>query len=1084
MKKTLLLIVFLFVCITAAGCGPALVVDSAGDEPDSNLTDGICKTVNNDCTLRAAIMEANVSDDISKISFQNITTINPASPLPPITNNNARIDGGGSVTINGQPNNLEDKVGFEIQDASNVYIQGVTIRNFFQGIKIHSNNGNANNNIIGALPAEGGDLTKRNIIIYNTTGVYISGDQSKDNIISGNHIGIDIDGVSPRPNIFTGIYISGGSNNNIIGSKSGSGILSGGNLISGNGGTGIWISAADQNHISGNYIGSNLDGTAKIENYEGIRISHGSSNNIIGFNQEGEGSLNLIGGNVTNGIAISGSGNTFISGNYIGTSITGSQSLPNTHGVWIDEGAMLNIIGTNGDGVNDQTEGNLISGNFENGINIKHNCISNVIAGNLIGTTIDGLTALGNGWAGIISHGDNTRIGTDGDQTSDQLESNVIGGSGTSAINVSSNFNVIAGNMIGVDQAGMAEIGNAHSGIVVHGDNNLIGTNGDGKSDLIEKNVVGANGEQNHGIGIIIYGNNNIIAGNLVGTDSSGLAILGNRSVGISLQNGAMGNLVGTDGDGISDDLEGNLVSGNGRQGITLYNATSNIIAGNLIGTDITGTSALPNGHNASQIFGAVHLGAGSSLNVIGTNGDGQNDAAEGNLISGNDLIGIIITGTNTQNNAVTGNIIGLDITGTSILGNVGGIYIGTNADNNLIGTNADGKGDDLEGNRIGGNQTVGMLIASSNIHISGNFIGTDKFGTADLGNGGPGINIVEPASDIVVGGSYQKANIIAFNKASGISIQGTSVDNIQILNNSIHSNDKLGINLSSSSGLYDVLINDSGDIDTGPNDLMNYPELNYAHSIIPTMAITGEIIDGLPNTQFEIQFFSNPVCDSPSNHGEGKNYLGSSNQQTDNNGNVQFLVSFPANIPPGSFITSTATSGGKTSEFSGCVEVQETQTYSQEEDPCDQFDPDLMTITTFEVRPDSGLFIIYVKNLVPFPLIGPGNVELEYYASIGDASTKCSFEGFDDRAYCYFYIPETYYNTKQLFILNSNFCLPLYVNEEVGIFAKDPDNPTAPSDPSEPGEGSCHEDLGQRACIAVGGIYSATTNKCICPRR
>ena len=508
----------------------------------------------------------------------------------------------------------------------------------------------------------------------------------------------------------------------------------------------------------------------------------------------------------------------------------------------------------------------------------------------MIGTKIDGSTPLGNGWAGIVTHGDNTRIGTDGDQTSDLLESNVIGGSGTSGINVSSNFNKIAGNLIGVGQTGMADIGNTHNGIVVFGDNNLIGTNGDGKSDLIEKNVIGANGEQNQGIGISIYGNNNIITGNLVGTDSSGLAILGNSSVGISLQNGAMGNLVGTDGDGISDDLEGNLVSGNGRQGITLYNATSNVIAGNLIGTDITGTAALPNGHNASQIYGAVHLSAGSSLNVIGTNGDGQNDAAEGNLISGNDLIGIIVTGANSQNNAITGNIIGLDITGSSILGNVGGIVIGIGADNILIGTNADGNGDNYEGNRIGGNQTAGLLIASSNIHISGNFIGTDKFGTADLGNGGPGIDVVEPASDIVIGGSNQKANAIAFNKLSGISILGTNADNIQILNNSIHSNDKLGINLESNSGLFDVSINDSGDVDNGPNDLMNYPELNYAHSINPTLAITGEIIDGLPNTQFEIQFFSNPVCDSPSNHGEGKTYLGSSIQQTDINGNVQFL--------------------------------------------------------------------------------------------------------------------------------------------------------------------------------------------------
>lgn len=94
MKKTLIMLVFLFVCLTAAGCGPALVVDSAGDEPDTNLSDGVCKTENNDCTLRAAIMEADLLDDISKITFDNsITQIYPTSVLPPLSAGNTHIDG-------------------------------------------------------------------------------------------------------------------------------------------------------------------------------------------------------------------------------------------------------------------------------------------------------------------------------------------------------------------------------------------------------------------------------------------------------------------------------------------------------------------------------------------------------------------------------------------------------------------------------------------------------------------------------------------------------------------------------------------------------------------------------------------------------------------------------------------------------------------------------------------------------------------------------------------------------------------------------------------------------------------------------
>jgi len=1075
MKKKLALLISLMICLFAAGCGAALVVDSDGDHPDIDLADGVCKTVNNDCTLRAAIMEANVSDDISEITFQNITTINPISPLPPITINNARIDGGGNVKINGSAIGGNNVIGIEIQDASNIYIQGVTISHFHRGIYIHSHDGTAKNNIIGALPSEAGNLSKGNIIINNVLGIAIYGENASNNSVSGNFIGVDTDGSTPRPNEVAGVQISGSANNNLIGSTSGSGIPSGGNLISGNVGTGIWFLDADENHISGNFIGSNLAGNARVENYEGIRISNGSHGNNIGYNLEGEGSMNLISGNEFFGIAISSSNNNFISGNYVGTRINGSESMHNAFGIWIKDGAMGNIIGTIGDGVNDQAEGNLISGNLEDGIHIHNGCTSSVVAGNLIGTKIDGLTALGNGSGGIITEGDNTRIGTNGDQTSDLLEANVIGGSGTSGINVSSDYNVIAGNLIGVDKAGLIAIGNALTGILVHGDNNVIGTNGDGAADLNERNIVSGNGEQNQGVGISIYGNNNVVAGNLVGTDSNGLDVLGNEATGITLQNGATGNLIGTDGDGISDDLERNLVSGNGRQGIALYDATSNTIAGNLIGTDITGTSALPNGHNATQAYGAIHLGPGSNLNVIGTNGNGQNDAAEGNLISGNDhLYGIEVSGPNCQNNAITGNIIGLDITGSSILGNIGGIVLGIGADNNLIGTNADGLGDIHEGNMIGGNQTTGILNAGSNIQISGNFIGTDKFGTADLGNGGPGINIVEPSSDIVIGGSNQKANIIAFNKNVGVSVSGLNANNVRILNNSIHSNDRIGIDLASSSGLYDVLINDPGDIDAGPNDLLNYPLLTKATSVISYVSVSGEMLNGLPFTSFHVQFFSNPICDSPSGHGEGKTYLGSRQVFTDIYGNAPFTASFPALVPAGHFITSTATAYGNTSEFSACVEVAASEdTYAGEIDdnPCDQFNQDDMSLVTFNYRPGTGVFSLYVKNPEPYPTDGPTG-SWDYTAVLGERpSSLTSFLDFDDRIYFDFVIPEEYLNTKQTLQIFSNYCFPpFYVNDGVSILGKDP-SPAI-----------CHEDLSPSACAAAGGTTSSANGKCICP--
>ena len=71
-----------------------------------------------------------------------------------------------------------------------------------------------------------------------------------------------------------------------------------------------------------------------------------------------------------------------------------------------------------------------------------------------------------------------------------------------------------------------------------------------------------------------------------------------------------------------------------------MHNASANTIAGNLVGRDINGMAAVPNGHNDTSGNGAIHLEVGSSLNVIGTNGDGQNDELERNIISGNSVTG------------------------------------------------------------------------------------------------------------------------------------------------------------------------------------------------------------------------------------------------------------------------------------------------------------------------------------------------------------------------------------------------------------------------------------------------------------
>ncbi|MCJ7716601.1 MAG: hypothetical protein MUO54_08780, partial [Anaerolineales bacterium] len=101
MKKIYFVLLLVLISIFGSACGASLVVNSAGDEPDINITDGTCETVNNDCTLRAAIMEANVLDDVSLITFDNVSIIYPASALPILSASNTHIDGDGLVTLDG-----------------------------------------------------------------------------------------------------------------------------------------------------------------------------------------------------------------------------------------------------------------------------------------------------------------------------------------------------------------------------------------------------------------------------------------------------------------------------------------------------------------------------------------------------------------------------------------------------------------------------------------------------------------------------------------------------------------------------------------------------------------------------------------------------------------------------------------------------------------------------------------------------------------------------------------------------------------------------------------------------------------------
>ena len=109
-------------------------------------------------------------------------------------------------------------------------------------------------------------------------------------------------------------------------------------------------------------------GTPLIE-LSGSQAGGGDGLTITGSNVTVRG-LDISGFSQGAGIHVTGTGATgdWIYGNFLGTDPTGTQAVPNNVGVEIDAGATSNLVGTNGDGVNDASERNLLSGNLFAGV--------------------------------------------------------------------------------------------------------------------------------------------------------------------------------------------------------------------------------------------------------------------------------------------------------------------------------------------------------------------------------------------------------------------------------------------------------------------------------------------------------------------------------------------------------------------------------------------------------------------------------------------------------------------------------------------------------------------------------------------
>ena len=689
-------------------------------------------------SLRYAITQSNLSgpgpNTIDFAIGTGAQTITLASQLPDITAS-VLIDGwsqGGTsytgpplITIDGSDastggNGLQFMPG---SDGSTV--RGLVLGTFNFGIDLQSGDNLVEGNYLGttsAGTAAGSDNQQGGVdveagAIGNTiggatstpgrgVGNLLSGNTSEGvlvdatnsgTVIAGNLIGTDPTGTLAVPNgsgVITDLA---------------SGVIVGGkdptlaNVISGNEGDGIDVDGSDD-VVEGNLIGTDITGTNAIPN-GGFGVDVPGSGNTIGglISAPGIAPGNVISGNTEGGIDLS-AGQNLVVGNVIGLQADGSSLMATSNGGPGIKDLLFAATGTNtiGGSVGASSAGtNVISGNAGDGIFVLETS-DLLIEGNRIGTDVTGLLDRGNAGWGVDIQG-SSQITVGGIATG---AGNLISGNDSGGVLIKNTINVhrqrvalaatgnlVEGNTIGTDGPGSVALPNTGYGIEVEYDSsgdataitstsdNTIGGTASGAGNLISGNADG-------GVLLSDMATANVVLGNKIGTDVAGTVALPNGtfhlrdpnnglSDGVDIAFGATDNTVGGTSSGA-----GNLISGNQSNGVDINETgtTGNLVEGNLIGTDVTGTIALPNGSAADSFSegAGVEIFDGAAGNTIG-------GANAGNVISGNLHAGIYVV-LSAADNLIQGNMIGTTAAGNAGLGSEVGIVIQQSSGNTIGG--------------------------------------------------------------------------------------------------------------------------------------------------------------------------------------------------------------------------------------------------------------------------------------------------------------------------------------------------------------------------------------------------------------
>jgi hypothetical protein len=540
---------------------------------------------------------------------------------------------------------------------------------------------------------------------------------------------------------------------------------------------------------------------------------------------------------------------------------------------------------------------------------------------------------------------------------------------------VNANSVVVEGCYAGIASDGLTPGGNKGAGVFVQDASDCrVGGTLPAQRNVLSGNTLW---------GVMIRGlsQRDTVLGNYIGTTADGMVALGNGYDGVRL------NIYIINGAGASHCVVGgstpearNLISGNDSAGVALVGqvVTNNTIIGNYIGTDVTGTAALPNVKDGVRFWNSMAITFGSpSSNVVG-----GITAGDRNIIAGNGDHGVWIVGGSSggTDNTIIGNYIGTDITGLVKIPNGGnGVFLTTNVNGGTIANTRIGGGSPDSANIISGSALAGIYLLGDGVtytSVVGNRIGLNASSPVPdtIPNGSSGVKIELAQNSVVGRGTPETANLIGGNGANGIYVLsisnlpmaisgnligteqsrtvnlGNRLDGIRIAapgitvggdtrdsGNVIAFNRGGGVSVFSGTGnrirnnaIFSnkarpgidlghngITKNDSSDSDTGPNDYQNFPLLDSVVTSGGSTMVYGRMDSAKSSVELRIDLYEANVADSL-HFGGADSLVGTTTVTTDNFGNAAFVVTIPRVVPPSHVFSATATDAtGNTSEFS-----------------------------------------------------------------------------------------------------------------------------------------------------------------------